>query len=73
MGDLMNDPTAAKIAENLIKAMVGEDEDSTDVIGIDMATMMKDFVLRSMVTFSGDKFTEGMMESLIKELNGRQK
>ncbi|GEM_PF-6430933 len=69
----MNDPTAAKIAENLIKAMVGEDEDSTDVIGIDMATMMKDFVLRSMVTFSGDKFTEGMMESLIKELNGRQK
>lgn len=34
---------------------------------------LKDFVLRSMVTFSGNKFTEEMMESLIEKLNGIKK
>jgi hypothetical protein len=31
--------------------------------------MFKDFVLRTMVNFTGGEFSEEMMESLLKELN----
>jgi len=70
LGDIMNDPNGATIAESLMKDILGEGESSSDDIGTDMRTMFKDFVLRSMVTFSGEKFTQEMMESLVEKLNG---
>ncbi|MCB2305582.1 glycoside hydrolase family 3 C-terminal domain-containing protein [Clostridium estertheticum] len=69
LGDIMNDPTGADMAESLIKDILGEGDNSTDDIGTDMRTMLKDFVLRSMITFSGGKFTQEMMESLVEKLN----
>jgi beta-glucosidase len=69
LGDIMLDPNGAKLAESLMKDILGEEVSSDDDLGTDMNTMFKDFVLRSMVTFSGNKFTEEEMESLIEKLN----
>ncbi|MCB2339145.1 glycoside hydrolase family 3 C-terminal domain-containing protein [Clostridium estertheticum] len=69
LGDIMIDPYGAKIAQRLIKDMLGEEDSPGDDLGTDMNTMFKDFVLRSMVTFSGNKFTEEIMDSLIEKLN----
>jgi beta-glucosidase len=69
LGDIMLEPKGAEFAKSIIKEMFGGQSDNTDTLGIDMATMMKDFVLRSMVTFSGGKFSEEIMEELLNKLN----
>lgn len=72
MGDIMSGPIGAKVAEELLKATFGSDDNSSDSLGTDMSAMMKDMLLRSMVAFSGDKFNEEMLDSLLKELNGEE-
>ncbi|MBU3101805.1 MULTISPECIES: glycoside hydrolase family 3 C-terminal domain-containing protein [Clostridium] len=72
LGDIMNDPNGEKMAASLIKDIFGEEDESGDDLGTDMSAMLKDFVLRSMVTFSGGRFTEEIMESLVEKLNGRK-
>ena len=69
LGDIMLDPKGAKIAESLMKGILGEGNAQGDALGADMTAMLKDLVLRSMVAFSGNKFTEEMMESLVEKLN----
>ncbi|MBU3200352.1 glycoside hydrolase family 3 C-terminal domain-containing protein [Clostridium estertheticum] len=69
LGDIMNDPNGKKTAESLMKDIFGEENESEDDLGTNMRTMFKDFVLRSMITFSGGKFTQEMMELLIEKLN----
>jgi beta-glucosidase len=69
IGDIMSDPNGAEIAKGLKKDIFGEEDNSGDGLGTDRSAMFNDFVLRSMVIFSGDKFTEEMMESLLEKLN----
>lgn len=72
LGDIMCDPAGAKAGKEFLKGMFGDEADSSEGLGVDMATMMKDFVLRSMVAFSGEGFTEEKMEALIEELNNKE-
>lgn len=69
IGDLMSHPEGEKFVKELIKEMFGGQTDSSDSLGTDMAVMMKDFVLRSIVSYSGGKFTEEKMNVLLEELN----
>lgn len=69
LGDIMVDPEGAKLAESIVKEMFGNSSGDTEALGTDMAAMMKDFVLRSMVAFSGGKFSEEKMEALLNKLN----
>ncbi|MCB2294750.1 glycoside hydrolase family 3 C-terminal domain-containing protein [Clostridium algoriphilum] len=69
LGDIMSDPNGEKMAEGLIKSIFGEEEISRDDLGMDMSMMYKDFVLHSMISYSGNKFTQKMMESLLEKLN----
>jgi beta-glucosidase len=69
LGDIMVNPEGAKLAEIIVKGIFGDTSGDTEALGTDMATMMKDFVLRSMVAFSGGKFSEEMMEELLNQLN----
>lgn len=69
IGDIMSDPNGAETAKGLKKDIFGEEDNAGDGIGTDRSAMFNDFVLRSMVIFSGDKFTEEMMESLLEKLN----
>jgi beta-glucosidase len=64
-GDIMLDPKGQKLAKDLLKDIFGNESTSN----ADMSVMFKDFVLRSMVAFSGGKFTEGIMDELIEKLN----
>ena len=65
----MNNPNGAKTSQGLLKDIFGEEDSAGDGLGTDMSAVFNDFVLRSMVTFSDNKFTEEMMESLIEKLN----
>jgi beta-glucosidase len=69
LGDIMEHPVGAAVAQEMLKGFLGEAGDSSDSLGTDMLVMMKSMVLRSMVAFSGDKFNEEMLESLLNELN----
>jgi beta-glucosidase len=68
MGDIMGDPAGNNQAKSIFRDMFGE-ADTTENVGTDMSTMMKDFVLRAISAFSGDKFTEEAMEELLNKLN----
>ncbi|WP_163192268.1 beta-glucosidase family protein [Clostridium thermarum] len=71
VGDVMSHPAGKVIAADLMKGFFGEQQevDDTEGLGTDMAAMMKDFVLRSIVNFSGGKFSEEMLEELLDKLN----
>lgn len=69
LGDIASNPYGAKIAEYLMKDVLGVEDHPDDCLGTDTSALYKDFVLRSMVTFAGNKFTEKMMESLVEKLN----
>lgn len=69
MGDIMIDPIGAKVVEGILKKMFGEADNSSNSLGTDMSAMMKDMLLRSMVSFGGDEFNEDMLDSLLKQLN----
>jgi len=69
IGDIMLDPKGAEIARNMMKDFFGEEDGSGDNLGMDMSAMFKDFVLRTMVAFSGNRFTEQMMNDLLEKLN----
>jgi beta-glucosidase len=69
IGDVMSHPVGCVIAKDLMRGFLGDEAPSTDGLGTDMAEMMKDFVLRSMVNFSGGKFSEEMLEGLLEQLN----
>jgi beta-glucosidase len=68
LGDLLNDPVGAEIGKELLKGMLGG-ADSSEGLGVEMAAMMKDFVLRSMVAFSGGQFSEENMNGMLEQLN----
>lgn len=68
LGDLLSDPAGAVVGREILKGMVGE-ADSSEGLGVEMATMMKDFVLRSIVAFSGGQFSEEKMNGLLEQLN----
>ena len=69
LGDVMLHPKGKKAAEDLIRQMVGDPNNSPESLGTDMSVMFRDFVLRSMVHFTGGAFSEEMMEKLLSELN----
>ncbi|WP_139903108.1 beta-glucosidase family protein [Clostridium thermarum] len=71
VGDVMSHPAGKVIAADLMKGFFGEQQEVADTegLGTDMAAMMKDFVLRSIVNFSGGKFSEEMLEELLDKLN----
>ncbi len=69
LGDVMLHPKGKKAAQDLITLMVSDKHNSPDSLGTDMTIMFKDFVLRSMVNFTGGLFSDEMMETLLKELN----
>lgn len=70
VGDLMNDPIGKIEISKIINKLFGsEEKDSSETLGTDMTTMMKDFVLRGIVPISGGVFTEEMMNSLLQQLN----
>ncbi|MDP4089095.1 MAG: glycoside hydrolase family 3 C-terminal domain-containing protein [Bacillota bacterium] len=70
IGDILAYPAGAVLAQNLLKGIFGEGDGSADVLGMDAAAMVKDMLLRTIVSFSGGQFTDEMLDSLLKELNG---
>jgi beta-glucosidase len=72
MGDLMADPVGAQIVAKMVKGMFGDAPPPSDDLGTDMAAMMKDMVLRSMVAFAGERFTEEMLGALLEQLNAER-
>lgn len=69
VGDVMSHPQGRIIAKELMKGFLGGEAPADEGLGTDMSEMMKDFVLRSMVNFSGGKFSEEMLEDLLEQLN----
>lgn len=75
IGDLLNDPRKAEIAQTLLKqfeqglGMSAEAASSEDGMGDMFAAMMKFMPLRNLTAFSQGKFSEEMLDSLITQLN----
>lgn len=75
IGDLLNDPRKAEIAQTLLKqfeqglGMSAEAASSEDGMGDMFAAMMKFMPLRNLIAFSQGKFSEEMLDSLITQLN----
>lgn len=75
IGDLLNDPRKAEIAQTLLKqfeqglGMSAEAASSEDGMGDMFAAMMKFMPLRNLIAFSQGKFSEEMLDSLINQLN----
>lgn len=75
IGDLLNDPRKAEIAQTLLKqfeqglGMSAEAASSEDGMGDMFAAMMKFMPLRNLTAFSQGKFSEEMLDSLIAQLN----
>lgn len=77
VGDLMNDPTLAPIAKELIAKnnpfdeLTGKEEEADAPEMMD--AMMKNMPLRALVNFSMGAFTEEMLDDLITQLNEAEK
>ena len=75
-GDLMSDPKAAAVAQELIRNVNIMDSDSENDTALGestadmMAAMMQDMPLRQAISFSGGAFTEAMLEETLKKING---
>lgn len=73
IGDLLDDPTVASIAKELLAKIsetnplmnVSEDDEAYEM----MTAMMRYMPLRALVNFSQGNFTEKMLDKLLNELN----
>jgi len=70
IGDVAAHPQGDKLVREIMKKAYGDEFEMEDEsLGINRAAMIRDFVLRSVVGFSGGKFSESDMEELLRKLN----
>ncbi|OPJ64896.1 beta-glucosidase [Clostridium oryzae] len=69
VGDVMANPQARKLTEELLSSTFGQGTDDSENLGTDMTAMMKDMTLRSILHFGGDKSKEKELDKILEMLN----
>ena len=68
LGELMSDPAAAAIIRNVLRPMMEMfTQGGTEVAGANMTDMMKDMLLRTLLSFGGKD--DSVLESVLEQLN----
>lgn len=70
LGDLMSDPAAAAVVGELLQPMMKMfAQGAAEVAGADMGGMMKDMLLRTVLSFGGNGIDDSTLETILARLN----